>query len=36
MMSIGFLAELITAYTVPQRETYSIAETTEQRPPLAG
>jgi dolichol-phosphate mannosyltransferase len=31
MMSIGFLAELITAYTVPQRETYSIAETTEQR-----
>jgi len=36
LMSMGFLAELITAYTVPQRETYSIAETTEQRPPLAG
>jgi hypothetical protein len=36
MMSMGFLAELITAYTVPERQTYSIAETTEQRPPLAG
>jgi dolichol-phosphate mannosyltransferase len=36
MMSIGFLAELITAYTVPERETYSIAETTEQHPPMAG
>lgn len=36
LMSMGFLAELITAYTVPQRETYCIAETTDQRPPLAG
>jgi glycosyltransferase involved in cell wall biosynthesis len=33
MMSIGFLAELITAYQVRDEDTYSIAETTELRVP---
>jgi hypothetical protein len=32
-MSIGFLAELFTAYTVRDVETYSIKETTVMRLP---
>ena len=34
MMSIGFLAELITAYQSRDEESYSIAETTAARPAL--
>jgi TRAP-type C4-dicarboxylate transport system permease small subunit len=33
MMSIGFLAELITAYQGRDEDTYSVAETTEPRIP---
>jgi glycosyltransferase involved in cell wall biosynthesis len=33
MTSIGFLAELITAYQGREEDTYSIAETTESRDP---
>jgi dolichol-phosphate mannosyltransferase len=33
MMSIGFLAELITAYTSPDQESYSIAEETSPPAP---
>ena len=33
MMSIGFLAELITAYQSRDEDSYSIAERTEEPPP---
>ena len=34
MMSIGFLAELITAYQGRDEDSFSVAEQTDRRPPV--